>query len=434
MLFYRVFRVADHQRGLLFRDGRFERLLPPGRHAVLDPLRRCRVDLADLRDVYLRHEALDVLARALKGHADARVLELTEHERAFVFVDGRFDRLLRGGRHVLWTGLRNVRVEAADVRAVVTASPDLARAARAMAPLEDATVLDVKDGERALVWVGGRFHAVLAPGLFVLWQGAGDVRVELLDARGVRFAHPELAAIVPAAGNALQVLHVEDGHVGLWFQNGELQGELKPGLHAFWAGIGRLKLVTVDLRERTMDIQGQELMTQDKVTLRLNAVVAWRVAAAARSVTVAEDAAQALYREAQLALRAVVGARELDALLAGKEAVAAELRELVARKAPEFGLEVRSLGIRDIMLPGDMKELMNKVTEARKAAEAALVTRREETAAARMQANTARILEASPVLMKLRELETLEKIAAKANLKVVLGEDGGLKDRVTRLL
>ena len=105
----------------------------------------------------------------------------------------------------------------------------------------------------------------------------------------------------------------------------------------------------------------------------------------------------------------------------------------MARKAPEFGLEVRSLGIRDIILPGEMKELMNKVTEARKAAEAGLITRREETAAARMQANTAKILESNPVLMKLRELEVLEKVAEKSNLTVVLG-DGGLKDRVTKLL
>ena len=81
-----------------------------------------------------------------------------------------------------------------------------------------------------------------------------------------------------------------------------------------------------------------------------------------------------------------------------------------------------SLGIRDVILPGEMKDLMNKVTEAKKAAEATLITRREETAAMRSQANTAKILESSPTLMRLRELEMLEKVAEKANLKVVLGE------------
>jgi regulator of protease activity HflC (stomatin/prohibitin superfamily) len=98
-----------------------------------------------------------------------------------------------------------------------------------------------------------------------------------------------------------------------------------------------------------------------------------------------------------------------------------------------LGLELISVGIRDVILPGEMKDLMNKVTEARKAAEAALITRREETAAMRAQANTARLLETTPLLMRLRELEVLEKVAHKANLTVVLGE-GGLADRVVKLL
>jgi len=96
-------------------------------------------------------------------------------------------------------------------------------------------------------------------------------------------------------------------------------------------------------------------------------------------------------------------------------------------------VEVVSLGIRDIILPGDMKDLMNKVTEAKKAAEANLITRREETAAMRSQANTAKLLESNPVLMRLRELETLEKISGNSKLSVVLGEKG-LADRIVNLL
>jgi regulator of protease activity HflC (stomatin/prohibitin superfamily) len=132
-------------------------------------------------------------------------------------------------------------------------------------------------------------------------------------------------------------------------------------------------------------------------------------------------------------LRAVVGTRDLDALLAGKDAVAAELDATLRAGISASGLELRALGIRDIILSGEMKELLNRVTEARKAAEAALVTRREETAAIRSQANTARIYESNATLMRLRELEVLEKVAGKANLSIILGE-GGLADRVVKLL
>lgn len=105
----------------------------------------------------------------------------------------------------------------------------------------------------------------------------------------------------------------------------------------------------------------------------------------------------------------------------------------VKTKAEEFGIQVTGLGIRDIVLPGEMKDLLNKVTEAKKAAEANLITRREEVAAMRSQANTARIFETSPMLMRLKELEVLGKVAAKANLQVVLGEKG-LADRVMKLI
>ena len=110
-----------------------------------------------------------------------------------------------------------------------------------------------------------------------------------------------------------------------------------------------------------------------------------------------------------------------------------ELDEALRARVTAIGLEVVSLGIRDVILPGEMKDLMNKVTEARKAAEASLITRREETAAMRSQANTAKILETNPTLMRLRELEALEKVAEKANLQVLLSENG-LTERITKLV
>lgn len=432
---FRKFKIAAHERGLLFDGARFKSLLPEGEHAPFDPLRKLRVELVNLRNVFFKHAELDVLARKLKAFADAEVIELADHERAFVFVDGRFQRVLGPGLHVLWKGLRKLRVEVADTREAVFTSPDLPGVARGATLEDEADVLDLPDDKRALLWVDGRFKAALKPGLYLLWKGAQRVRVETFDAADVRVQHKDIAAVVNGnAAHGVVTAHVvEPGQVGLWFADGKLMGELGPGAHAFWTGVARTSVTVVELREQTLDIAGQEIMTRDKVTLRLNALLTYRVADALKSVTVAQDAAAALYREAQLALRAVIGARELDVLLSEKDAVAEELRSIVARKAPEFGLEVRSLGIRDIILPGEMKELMNKVTEARKAAEAGLITRREETAAARMQANTAKILESNPVLMKLRELEVLEKVAEKSNLTVVLG-DGGLKDRVTKLL
>ncbi len=146
-----------------------------------------------------------------------------------------------------------------------------------------------------------------------------------------------------------------------------------------------------------------------------------------------DDLRQTLYREAQLALRAVIGARDLDDFLAAKDAVGREVEEILRERAKALGLKIVSVGIRDVILPGEMKDLMNKVTEAKKAAEANLISRREETAAMRSQANTAKLLADNPTLMRLRELEVLERVAISGDLKVVLGEKG-LADRVVNLL
>jgi regulator of protease activity HflC (stomatin/prohibitin superfamily) len=187
------------------------------------------------------------------------------------------------------------------------------------------------------------------------------------------------------------------------------------------------------MRETQIDITGQEIMTLDKVSLRINAIVTYAIQDARRAVSAATDMRQSLYREVQLALRAVIGGRELDSFLTSKDEVAQELEQQVREQATSLGLEVRSVGVRDVILPGDMKELLNRVTEAKKAAEANLIARREETAAMRSQANTAKLLVENPTLMRLRELEVLEKIASAGKLNIVVGEKG-LTDTVVNLL
>jgi regulator of protease activity HflC (stomatin/prohibitin superfamily) len=368
VILFRRFKVREHERGLLFRDGDFRGVLPPGRHRMWDPLRKVHVDVVSVRDVWLRHPDLDVIARSGALGAEARVVDLKDHERAVVWVDGRLEAVLKAGQYVLWTAFR-------------------------------------------------------------------DVRVERFDVRGVRLQHADVAAIAeaPGASALVEMITVEAGFAGLYFRDGRHEATLAPGPYAFWKNVARIRIQHVDLREQVVDVAGQEIMTADKVTLRMNAVVTAKVVDPLKAVTEVEDYRQALYREAQLALRGIVGTRELDAFLSDKDAVARELDAAVRVRVAAFGVEVVSLGIRDVILPGEMKDLMNKVTEAKKAAEAALITRREETAAMRSQANTARILEQSPTLMRLRELEVLEKVSEKANLTVVLGERG-LADRVVKLL
>ena len=364
-----------------------------------------------------------------------RLIKIRKYERGLLFRDHVFREVLRPGRYWVFDPLFRVRVEKFSVRRVWLQSPDLEVVVRDGALAGEIRVLDLKDDERALVWVNGRFEGVYGAGLRALWTVFHDVRVEIVDAGERRFDHKDLSVILAHKTGAemLQAVQVEPNQVALLTVNGRHEDVLKSGRFAFWRNVARYETRFLDLREQVLDVAGQELMTQDKVTLRLNAVVAFRVVDPLRASTAVEDYSQALYRESQLALRAVIGTRELDTFLSDKEHVARELAGLIRERAVSIGLEVVAFGIRDLILPGEMKTILNRVTEAKKVAEADLITRREETAAMRSQANTARIFEANPALMRLRELEVLEKVADKANLNVVLGEKG-LVDRIVKLL
>jgi regulator of protease activity HflC (stomatin/prohibitin superfamily) len=361
--------------------------------------------------------------------------KIRNYEMGLKFRDRQFVELLAPGAHWLFDPFGKLRVEVVSQRDPWLVHDKLDMIVRSGALAGKAIVLDLKDYQRALVWIDGRFSHVLPPGLFAYWTGLRDVRVEVVDARNVRFEHDDLRVILRSNSidKVLDVAEVLPHHQGVLFIDGNFTQVLPPGRYAFWKNMAQVKFVQEDLRETMIDISGQDIMTADKVTLRMNALVAFRVVDARLSVSTVDNAQQALYREAQLALRAVVGGRELDAFLTDKEGVAGELEQLLQPRARQMGLEVISVGVRDIILPGDMKDLMNKVTEAKKAAEANLIVRREETAAMRSQANTAKLLEASPTLMRLRELEVLERVASTGKLNVVLGEKG-LADRVVNLL
>ena len=361
-MLFRTVRVRNHERGLWFRHGDFRALLAPGVHRFAPKL------LAGRRDGFTVVNALAT----------------------------RFEHPL------LDTMLAHPHVRDA------------------------LHVVDLTDVERALVWKDERLAFVLGPGRHAFWKEPYRLFVETFHVHngGFRFEHPRLAVVLqhPDAAKYLDGVQVEAGNQVLLYRDGVLLDRLAEGLHVYWKGTGKVAWKAVDLREQVADVAGQEIITADKVTLRVNLLVSWQVADPVKAVSAVGDYAQALYREAQLALRAAVGTRPLDALLADKESVGGEVRQALSNRAGEFGVAVRSVGLRDIVLPGDMKALLNQVIAAQKEAEANLIRRREETASVRSQANTAKLLAESPHLARLKELELLKDVLAGASATFVFGE------------
>jgi len=113
---YKRIRIRSYEVGLHFRDGEFKGLLSEGRHWLFDPLLKHRVDVVSKRDPWLVHDKLDMIVKSGALGEHATVVDLKDHERALVWVDGRFHRIISAGLYAYWNGMREVRVESVDAR------------------------------------------------------------------------------------------------------------------------------------------------------------------------------------------------------------------------------------------------------------------------------------------------------------------------------
>jgi regulator of protease activity HflC (stomatin/prohibitin superfamily) len=280
----------------------------------------------------------------------------------------------------------------------------------------------------------------------VLWLGAGVHQVwtvdrqreresgartalvgfELFDTSALEVKPLPLDVAALAKGRDYVETTAAEGQVAVRFVDGQLDAVLPAGRHAAWTTLRTVNFAVIDLRERVLAVPGQEVMTRDRVTLRLNLSATFKVKDARRLATVARAPDDIVYLAMQLAAREAVTSRTLDELLAAREELVTVMTAPVRARAESLGLELTELGVKDVVLPGEMKDLLNKVIQATKEAEANVILRREETAATRSLAQTAKVLSENPLLVRHKELEAYKDLAAKVGqVHLVLG-DGAL--------
>ena len=340
-----------------------------------------------------------------------------DDERAFLSRNGRFERLLGPGR---FTALDPANRLSAELVKVVRAEIAADRALlfeRNEPAIAEANFEIVQAGatEIAIVSFDGEpKHLVLPNTTRAFWKTLTAVDVERIDtASEIRVAKRHLDKI--DAGRVPQIAHavVEAHEAGLLFVDGKLVERLAPGRHAFWQ-IGRtVKVVKVDLRPTPLEVTAQEILTKDRVGIRVTLTAFTRVVDPEKVALSTGDLANTLYRLVQFAIREAVATRTLDEILAARDEIDGQVRGFVSERAKALGAEVGEIGVKDVILPGDVRELLNKVVEAERVAKANLIRRQEETAATRSLLNTARLMEDNPLLLKLKELEALERLVEK---------------------
>jgi regulator of protease activity HflC (stomatin/prohibitin superfamily) len=284
-------------------------------------------------------------------------------------------------------------------------------------------IIEVGDGELVLVYERGIFVTVLPSGRYVFWKNKGERTFQLVDTSKVAMTESIKLSVLEktVVSKFVRIILVEDFEKGLLLINGKFDRLLEAGAFYFWKNSITLKVIKVDLRSRQMEISGQEMLTGDKAALRVNFIVQYKVVDIMKAIFDNKDYEKQLYVLVQLALRAFVGTYSLDEILEKKEAISEYVLDEVKVKSGSLGVDVQSCGVRDIILPGEVKDIMNQVLVAQKKAQANVIMRREETASTRSLLNTAKLMENNEMLFKLKEMEYVEKIAEKIGEITVSG-------------
>lgn len=339
-------------------------------------------------------------------------ITIDAYQVGLIFEKGKLIRVLEAGSYWIFG---NKKVHLYEMKQSFVAPIELTILLQNEKLASMLEVVEIADNEIALYYVNGMFKEVLTTGRYAFWKGYLNNEFTKIDLSKVAITETVPVALlenskVRAYTRKYQVLNFEKG---LLFVNGVFVKELTAGNYYFWNNAIPIEVKNVDIRQQQLEISGQELLTKDKAGLRINFYVRFQVVDILKALVENKDYEKQMYVLMQLALRAFIGSLTLDELLSKKDTIASAILDEVKTKISDLGLTVSDAGIRDVILPGDMKEIMNQVLIAEKKAQANSIMRREETASTRSLLNTAKLMEENEMLWKLKEMEYVEKIADK---------------------
>ena len=372
-----------------------------------------------------------------------KTIDIADNVRALLYRRNRFVKVLEPGRHRLETVSGSIRVDQYDITDVVFENSKAKFLLNTYAEALNQYIegFEIDDNQVGLFYRDGHLIDILVPGSFMaVWKGVENSRVDIIDISEDYIIDEKLIGLlgrglkigkIKNVASAINYVEVPDEHVGLLALNGKLEQVLKPGSYGYWKYNRSIVVKLLDMRLQAIEVSGQEILTKDRVSLRINLSGSYKLTDPKIVALKLNDYAGFIYRELQLRLREAVGTQTLDTLLEDKDSLNMVIAEGIKSKLFDYGIEVVSIGVKDIILPGDMKQILNQVVEAQKESEANLIKRREETQAMRSLHNTAKMMENNPTLLRLKELEALERVTARIDkISVYGGLDGVLNDLV----
>lgn len=334
---------------------------------------------------------------------------ILENQRGLLFKNGRFVKLLNSGKYSFF-GDRTIELVSLDKELTSKfCSLDLLLCDENIK--KQTAVCEVADNELVLHFVNGRFVGTLQTGKYAFWSVYKNHEFRTVD-----ISTPDVSGDIPeyilASLPPSQVVKIEVGEflkARLYF-NKRFNRLLDSGTYYFWNNKIAIDYAYSDVRLTQLNITGQEILTKDKVSTRINLVCMYRITDFVKAVNEIDDYEKQIHVLAQLALRDYVGRCTMDEILDNKEDLSKYIFERMKAKEAELYVEITEAGVKDIILPGEIRDTMNTVLIAEKKAQANVIARREEVASTRSLLNTAKLMDENKTLYKLKELEYIERI------------------------
>ncbi|MBS1668269.1 MAG: slipin family protein [Bacteroidetes bacterium] len=358
-------------------------------------------------------------------------VRVNAYQVGLVFKNGVYQRMVTTGNYWFWL---NETVYIYDVTKAFTAPIELNML---LADAELANILhvvNVKDNQIALHYKNGLLEQVLTAGRYTFWKSVVQHEFILADISKIEITENinRATLLSKLVAPYVRAYSVEAHEKAVLFADGKYVQVLNSGVYYWWKNNIAIHVGKVDTRQQQIEINGQEILTKDKAALRINGYAQYKVTDIEKALLKNKEYERQLYVSFQLALREYIGMMVFDELLEKKEIIGTFILQAVKANADNLGVEVSGFGIRDIILPGDVKEIMNQVLVAENKAQANSIMRREETASTRSLLNTAKLMEDNQMLFKLKEMEYVEKIADKINSISVNG-NGMLIDQLKQI-
>lgn len=291
-------------------------------------------------------------------------------------------------------------------------------------------VVTISEHEIGVEYRNGLFQRVIEPGQVAYWDSPIKYELEIVNMKDVEVPEhlARLAMNKKELSDLMRIYTIESYELGILYINGQYEQILEPGVYYYWKTDEVVSISKVDTRMQSLEVLGQEILTKDKAGLRANFQIQYKVVDVEKALIDNKAYDRQLYIALQMALREYMSEMTLDQVLANKQNVGPYVISALEGTSEKLGIEIISGGIKDIILPGDIKDIMNQVLVAQKRAQANSITRHEETASTRSLLNTAKLMEQNEMLLKLKEMEYMEKIADKIGEITVNGGKGVMSE------